>query len=64
MLGIEAITIPTATETATPPEMTRDRTLGLAPTTEPTIAQSAPLVPFVRMQKLIFGNCIRKKQKT
>ena len=63
MIGIETTTVPTATETATPPEMTRDRTMWLVPTTEPKIALSATFVPCVCMQELIVGNWIRTRAK-
>ena len=53
----------TATATPTPAAMTWYQTLGLAPTTEPTISQSAPFSPFVCMQQLIVGSWIRTKAK-
>ena len=61
VVGIEETAITTATET--PTAMTRDQTMWLPPTTEPTIALSAPYVAFVRMQQLIVGSWIKTKAK-
>ena len=61
VVGIEATVITTAT--ATPTTMTRDRTMWLPPTTEPTISLSTPCVPFDRMQQLIVGSWIKTKAK-
>ena len=63
VVGIEATAITMETATPTTTAMPQDWTLGLEPTTEPTIAQSAPFYPFVRTQQLIVGNWIRKKTK-